>query len=117
MTIKELIEDFGFGNSQSTIQREAKLNNYIGKQVEIICHIGDITNYSIQIGQLMWGNNFTSHSFALKLVFDKEKFGQQLLKYFFDDKVKIIAILRLVDLSTRDPSYEFELFSIDKLKK
>ena len=109
------MEEFGFGNSKTTIQRELLLRNFTGKTIDITCFIGDIKNDSIEIGDLLWGNSYTSHSFQLKLFYEKEKFNNQLLAFTYGDEDKINAKLKSVDLRNSSlPHYEFDLVSIAK---
>lgn len=111
MTRKELEKELGYGTGMTSIQREVKCQTLIGKEIDIIDEISDISETYIS---LMNNNNEDAFQYDIlyyTLYYNKERFREQLMVFSGYDGVKIKALIK----KNTTTSFEFELLSIQKI--
>jgi len=116
MTIEELRLAF---QNKTTIQKNALLSTFVGKSITIDASIIDIEPNEIKFEfisdfERMESMEYHCHIGYLRLKYNKEKFGEELLSYKDGDDVKIIATF--LGISSRD-IFDLDLTSIEKYNR
>ena len=123
MRLKQLNSELGYSNltgNLTEIQREEKCKTLVGTRIEISTSISNIRESDISLENESWSHmsliqdSYDRDQLSIRLHFDKEKFGSQMLELNRQDGVEVTA--KITSFTGTYPTYcELELISVAKV--